>query len=238
MKSTRNAWWKVATTFLVLLGMTGAGVPAHARFVGADPVKPDTNTGENFNRYSYANNSPYRYTDPDGRLPILIPVAIGAGIGLLTQSGSAQAPAPGEATSAMSLGDAAVTYLEVLPFGRAGAVGRAITFGVAPIQGNPQATRSGGQETMHGPTSQREATRQSNESTAVSVHMNQTLKTVTNGQVDSSLRGDIATVRTNGTVDITEVLSPRQDAASTIKKYQDALGDRAGTITCIQPDKC
>jgi hypothetical protein len=121
MKSTRNAWWKVATTFLVLLGMAGAGAPAHARFLGADPVKPDTNTGENFNRYSYANNSPYRYTDPDGRLPILIPVAIGAGIGLLTTAGDAHAPGPGDATSSMSLGEAAVSYLEAMPLGRFGA---------------------------------------------------------------------------------------------------------------------
>lgn len=41
--------------------------PAEARFVSVDPVKPDTNTGENFNRYHYGNNNPYRYTDPDGR---------------------------------------------------------------------------------------------------------------------------------------------------------------------------
>jgi hypothetical protein len=35
---------------------------------GVDPVGPDPNTGANFNRYSYANNNPYRFTDPDGRL--------------------------------------------------------------------------------------------------------------------------------------------------------------------------
>jgi len=33
-----------------------------------DPVSADPNTGANFNRYSYANNNPYRFTDPDGRL--------------------------------------------------------------------------------------------------------------------------------------------------------------------------
>ncbi|WP_081770259.1 RHS repeat-associated core domain-containing protein [Luteimonas huabeiensis] len=41
---------------------------AQARFVSTDPVKADPNTGQNFNRYSYANNNPYRFTDPDGRL--------------------------------------------------------------------------------------------------------------------------------------------------------------------------
>jgi len=28
----------------------------------------DPKTGENFNRYWYANNNPYKFTDPDGRL--------------------------------------------------------------------------------------------------------------------------------------------------------------------------
>lgn len=41
---------------------------ASARFVSTDPVQPKPNTGENFNRYYYANNNPYRFTDPDGRL--------------------------------------------------------------------------------------------------------------------------------------------------------------------------
>lgn len=38
-----------------------------ARFVSTDPVQPKPNTGENFNRYYYANNNPYKFTDPDGR---------------------------------------------------------------------------------------------------------------------------------------------------------------------------
>ncbi|MFZ2990696.1 RHS repeat-associated core domain-containing protein, partial [Ideonella sp.] len=42
--------------------------PLIGRFVSVDPVRPDAATGGNFNRYWYANNSPYRYTDPDGRL--------------------------------------------------------------------------------------------------------------------------------------------------------------------------
>jgi hypothetical protein len=32
-----------------------------------DPVTTDANSGSSFNRYAYANNSPYRYIDPDGR---------------------------------------------------------------------------------------------------------------------------------------------------------------------------
>lgn len=32
-----------------------------------DPVTTDTDTGGSFNRYASANNSPYKYIDPDGR---------------------------------------------------------------------------------------------------------------------------------------------------------------------------
>lgn len=42
---------------------------AEARFLSVDPVKTDQRDGANFNRYWYANNNPYLYTDPDGRAP-------------------------------------------------------------------------------------------------------------------------------------------------------------------------
>jgi RHS repeat-associated protein len=41
--------------------------PEVGRFLSVDPVGVDTGTGTNFNRYWYANNNPYRFTDPDGR---------------------------------------------------------------------------------------------------------------------------------------------------------------------------
>lgn len=41
--------------------------PTIGRFLSVDPVTADSNTGGNFNRYWYANNNPYRFTDPDGR---------------------------------------------------------------------------------------------------------------------------------------------------------------------------
>lgn len=41
--------------------------PGIGRFLSVDPVVADTKTGWNFNRYNYAANNPYRFTDPDGR---------------------------------------------------------------------------------------------------------------------------------------------------------------------------
>lgn len=41
--------------------------PQMGRFLSVDPMAADTSSAFNFNRYNYANNSPYRYVDPDGR---------------------------------------------------------------------------------------------------------------------------------------------------------------------------
>lgn len=38
------------------------------RFLSRDPVTANANTGANFNAYWYANNNPYRFNDPDGRV--------------------------------------------------------------------------------------------------------------------------------------------------------------------------
>lgn len=36
-------------------------------FLSLDPITANSGTGANFNRYWYANNNPYKFTDPDGR---------------------------------------------------------------------------------------------------------------------------------------------------------------------------
>jgi RHS repeat-associated protein len=41
--------------------------PLAGRFMSTDPVPTDANTGSAFNRFNYAQNNPYRFTDPDGR---------------------------------------------------------------------------------------------------------------------------------------------------------------------------
>lgn len=42
--------------------------PLLGRFLSVDPVTANGVTGANFNRYWYANNNPYKFTDPDGRI--------------------------------------------------------------------------------------------------------------------------------------------------------------------------
>jgi RHS repeat-associated protein len=41
--------------------------PVIGRFLGPDPLAAGFADGGNFNRYGYANNNPYKFTDPDGR---------------------------------------------------------------------------------------------------------------------------------------------------------------------------
>lgn len=41
--------------------------PLVGKFLSIDPVAADAGSGGNFNRYWYANDNPYKFTDPDGR---------------------------------------------------------------------------------------------------------------------------------------------------------------------------
>lgn len=41
--------------------------PEVGRFVSVDPIQPKDKDVFSFNRYTYANNNPYRFTDPNGR---------------------------------------------------------------------------------------------------------------------------------------------------------------------------
>ncbi|WP_177497893.1 RHS repeat domain-containing protein [Pseudomonas sp. Hp2] len=41
--------------------------PTIGRMLSVDPVTANSSTGDNFNRYWYASNNPYRFFDPDGR---------------------------------------------------------------------------------------------------------------------------------------------------------------------------
>lgn len=50
--------------------------PLIGRFLSVDPVTADGNTGGNFNRYWYANNNSYKFTDPDGRMGYLVDYSV------------------------------------------------------------------------------------------------------------------------------------------------------------------
>lgn len=60
--------WNVLA-FAILVSQCGY---AEARWLSVDPVKAEPNSGQNFNRYKYANNNPYSFTDPNGRRDIYI----------------------------------------------------------------------------------------------------------------------------------------------------------------------
>lgn len=57
--------------------------PVMSSFLSVDNYVTLPDFSQAFNRYSYCLNNPLKYTDPDGEFP-WIPMAIGAGIGLIT----------------------------------------------------------------------------------------------------------------------------------------------------------
>lgn len=58
---------RLIRSFLVAFLACALSVASGHAAASLDPVRPDPNTGGNFNRYHYGNNNPYRYFDPDGR---------------------------------------------------------------------------------------------------------------------------------------------------------------------------
>lgn len=206
------------------------------RFLSTDPVHFSDQNPFTFNRYAYANNNPYRYTDPNGQSAWSM---LGR---LIIKGGDVAATTAGAVEDFNTLTDPNASTLDRVVAGASlvselGPISARDVKGVAGIiSGKAQVTRAGGKETTHAATSQRIANEQDARPDAKSVHLNQTIGTATGGEVKSPLRPDVATVRADGKVDVTEVLSPRQDAQSTATKYQDALGSRAGEITCVNQD--
>ncbi len=73
-------------------------------FMSPDPMAVDTTSAFNFNRYAYANNSPYKFTDPDGRFAqFLWGAVIGAGVEVFVQTA-----VQGKSFSDIDLSDVAV----------------------------------------------------------------------------------------------------------------------------------
>jgi RHS repeat-associated protein len=67
--TTNNRWYTGHTEDPTGLVYAGARYydPTIGRFLSTDPVAFTEKNPHSFNRYSYANNNPYKYVDPDGR---------------------------------------------------------------------------------------------------------------------------------------------------------------------------
>ena len=57
--------------------------PVAGRFLSVDPVTTSDKDGSFFGRYHYANNNPYKFKDPNGTAPILIPEEVGGRMPLI-----------------------------------------------------------------------------------------------------------------------------------------------------------
>ena len=69
-----NKLWFTGKPYDQDTGLTYLGAryynPLLGRFMGVDPKGFDPENIHSFNRYTYANNNPYRYVDPDGHTPL------------------------------------------------------------------------------------------------------------------------------------------------------------------------
>lgn len=72
--ATDNRLWFAGKPFESGAGLSYMGgryyAPTLGRFAAVDPRGFDPENVHSFNRYSYANNNPYRFVDPDGHSPI------------------------------------------------------------------------------------------------------------------------------------------------------------------------
>lgn len=73
--SALNKRWYTGHPHDNTTGLTYAGArfydPVVGRFMAVDPQPFTENIVHSFNRYAYGNNSPYKFIDPDGRVPLL-----------------------------------------------------------------------------------------------------------------------------------------------------------------------
>jgi uncharacterized protein RhaS with RHS repeats len=183
--------------------------PESGRFLSADPVQVGGN-GESFNRYAYANDNPYRYTDPDGRI-----VWTGDLYG-------GQQELCGQNRLACDMAFATE--------------GKAKTSKHrAPIYGTPQNSRN---TPTHASTSQRIAEEAAGSPGTDRAHLNQRLTTVTGNPTAPKIQPDVTVVNRSGTIDMYEVRSAGQSNAELISKLAAARAGLgvSGKNIVMEPD--
>jgi RHS repeat-associated protein len=135
----RNSLWFTGKDQDPTTGLSYFGArwydPLIGRFTGVDPVSFVETNPQSFNRYTYANNNPYKFKDPDGRAPfllLLVPAlkaaATGGAIGFGTAFSAdlvSQAAAFGADISFRGAAQ------EAVPMGVAGALGGGAAGGIA-----------------------------------------------------------------------------------------------------------
>lgn len=103
--------------------------PVVGRFISVDPVGPLPDNGQNFNRYFYANNNPYKFIDSDGRLAWFIPIIWG----IVALAAADAANAPGHGDVPIPQGDAARSALtQLAPIPGSGMLRQAAPKVIAP----------------------------------------------------------------------------------------------------------
>ena len=86
--------------------------PAIGRFLSVDPVTAYSNPVGAFNRYWYANNNPYKFTDPDGRESACFSTGYGCGL----------RPTTAEDKAKIGVAMTGLTAMVTAPFAALGAV--------------------------------------------------------------------------------------------------------------------
>lgn len=128
-------YWK-NLFFTILASSLLISNPATARFYGVDPVEPQQHlkkgNTQGFNRYAYANNNPYKYTDPNGEAAILGYFATPPGIATLKSGATAL-----------------TTGLKALSIGLTGMI--VVDHVVDPLMNEEDSRKLGDLETIHDP---------------------------------------------------------------------------------------
>lgn len=93
--SAGNRLWYMGKPYDPATGLAYMGaryyMPLLGRFTGMDPKEVMPEQPHSFNRYAYANNNPYRYVDPDGKIAETVWDAFSLSLGFQSLVGNVRA---------------------------------------------------------------------------------------------------------------------------------------------------